>query len=194
MKTSRVIGTKIQNIRASKQLTIEDVCERSGLSREQVEEIENNEDVPSLAPLIKIARALGVRLGTFLDDETGREPVVCRKNDRDDAKSVYFCDQETVERHPIQYHLLAENKADRHMEPFLIDLAPSKEADNFKFLSHEGEEFLYVLQGSVEVRYGKSTYFLGEKDSIYYDAIVTHYVHPVADTNAKVLAIIYESY
>ena len=68
MGNNKIIGAKIKSIRESKQLTVEEVAERSGLSTEQIERIEGNVDFPSLAPLIKIARVLGVRLGTFLDD------------------------------------------------------------------------------------------------------------------------------
>ena len=52
---------------------------------EQIERIENNIDIPSLAPLIKIARVLGVRLGTFLDDQDEIGPVVSRKKEAKDA-------------------------------------------------------------------------------------------------------------
>lgn len=69
MGNNKIIGAKIKNIRESKQLSIEEVAERSGLGIEQIERIEGNLDFPSLAPLIKIARVLGVRLGTFLDDQ-----------------------------------------------------------------------------------------------------------------------------
>ncbi|MDE6633795.1 MAG: helix-turn-helix transcriptional regulator, partial [Bacteroidaceae bacterium] len=60
-----IIGLKIQRIREAKDISIEEVAERSGLSVEQIQNIENNQNLPSLGPLIKIARALGVRLGTF---------------------------------------------------------------------------------------------------------------------------------
>lgn len=79
MGNNKIIGAKIKSIRESKQLTVEEVAERSGLSTEQIERIEGNVDFPSLAPLIKIARVLGVRLGTFLDDQSELGPVICRK-------------------------------------------------------------------------------------------------------------------
>lgn len=79
MGNNKIIGAKIKNIRESKQLSIEEVAERSGLGIEQIERIEGNLDFPSLAPLIKIARVLRVRLGTFLDDQAELGPVVCRK-------------------------------------------------------------------------------------------------------------------
>ena len=74
MDTSKIVGEKIKALREDKSISIEELAQRSGLAIEQVERIENNIDIPSLAPLIKIARVLGVRLGTFLDDqdEVGR--------------------------------------------------------------------------------------------------------------------------
>ena len=69
MDTSKIVGEKIKALREDKSISIEELAQRSGLAIEQVERIENNIDIPSLAPLIKIARVLGVRLGTFLDDQ-----------------------------------------------------------------------------------------------------------------------------
>ena len=62
------VGSKIKGLRESKNLSIEEIAERSGLTTDQINTIENGQTMPSLGPLIKIARALGVRLGTFMDD------------------------------------------------------------------------------------------------------------------------------
>ena len=70
MDTSKIVGEKIKSLREDKSITIEELAQRSGLAMEQIERIENNIDIPSLAPLIKIARVLGVRLGTFLTIRT----------------------------------------------------------------------------------------------------------------------------
>ena len=59
MDTTKIVGEKIKTLRQEKNITIEDLAERSGLAIEQIERIENNIDLPSLAPLIKIARVLG---------------------------------------------------------------------------------------------------------------------------------------
>ena len=69
MDNTKIVGEKIKSLRETKQISMAELAERTGLAIEQIERIENNVDLPSLAPLIKIARALGVRLGTFLDDQ-----------------------------------------------------------------------------------------------------------------------------
>lgn len=194
MGNNKIIGAKIKSIRESKQLTLQEVAERSGLGSEQIERIENNVDFPSLAPLIKIARVLGVRLGTFLDDQTELGPVICRKKDSNETNSIGFTNNATQERKHMEYHSLSQDKSGRHMEPFLIDIVPSEEGVDFVLSTHEGEEFIYVLEGVVEINYGKNTYILEDGDSIYYDSIVAHHVHAAADHKAKILGVVYTPY
>ena len=185
-----VIGHKIKGLRESKNLTIEEISERSGLTVEQISSIENDVNLPSLGPLIKIARALGVRLGTFMDDSDALGPVVCRAADREKESSISFSNGATDARKHMEYHPLAQQKAGRHMEPFVIDINP-EESPNFQLSAHEGEEFIYVMQGEVEIVYGKDTYQLKEGDSIFYDSIVKHHVHGAPGKSAKILAVVY---
>ena len=191
MDTSKIVGEKIKSLREDKSITIEELAQRSGLAMEQIERIENNIDIPSLAPLIKIARVLGVRLGTFLDDQDEVGPVVCRKKEAKDA--ISFSNNAIHSRKHMEYHSLSKSKADRHMEPFIIDVMPTEDTD-FVLSSHEGEEFIYVLNGVVEINYGKNTYILEEGDSIYYDSIVAHHVHAAADNRARILGVVYTPY
>lgn len=195
MGNNKIIGGKIRNIRETKQLTIEEVAERSGLSVGQIERIEDNIDFPSLAPLIKIARVLGVRLGTFLDDQAELGPVISRKKDScSDSNSIDFSNNESKGRKHMQYHALSQDKSGRHMEPFLIDVCPSEEGVDFILSTHEGEEFIYVLEGIIEINYGKHTYILEEGDSIYYDSIVAHHVHAASNETARILGVVYTPY
>jgi transcriptional regulator with XRE-family HTH domain len=185
-----IVGFKIKGIRESKNLTIEEVSERSGLSAEQIASIESDEYLPSLGPLIKIARALGVRLGTFLDDNDELGPVVCRAEERERDKSISFSNGAAEARKNMVYHSLARQKAGRSMEPFIIDIQPEKE-QNYKLSAHEGEEFIYVMSGEVEIAYGKEKYVLKEGDSIFYDSIVEHHVHGAEGKSSKILAVVY---
>ena len=185
-----LVGSKIKGLRETKNLSIEEIAERSGLSVEQINSIENDQNLPSLGPLIKIARALGVRLGTFMDDNDALGPIVCRAADREKDSSISFSNDATDARKHMEYHPLAQQKAGRHMEPFVIDIHP-EESPNFQLSAHEGEEFIYVMQGEVEVEYGKEKYSLKEGDSIYYDSIVKHHLHGAPGKSAKILALIY---
>lgn len=189
MDNTKIVGEKIKAIRQAKQISVEDLVERTGLAQEQIERIESNVDIPSLAPLIKIARALGVRLGTFLDDQDEMGAVVSRKEDHSD-NTISFSNNAMNARTHMQYHSLSASKADRHMEPFIIDVQPTEET-SYELSSHEGEEFIYVMEGAVEVAYGKKHHLIEAGDSIYYDSIVPHHVHGYNGQAAKILAVVY---
>ena len=155
MDTNKIVGEKIRSLRESQSISIDQLAERSGLAMEQIERIENNIDLPSLAPLIKIARVLGVRLGTFLDDQDESGPVICRKAEAKDT--ISFSNNAIQSRKHMEYHSLCKSKADRHMEPFIIDVAPMGDSD-FVLSSHEGEEFIMVTEGVMEISYGKFSF------------------------------------
>jgi len=193
MGTNKIIGEKIKGLRELKQISIDEMVERTGLDVIQITRIESNEELPSLAPLIKIARVLGVRLGTFLDDQQELGPVVCRKEDRTDDKGISFSNNARTVHKNMSYYALSQDKSGRHMEPFLIDVMPAKDAD-FVFSTHEGEEFIYVMEGVIEINYGQDTYLLEEGDSIYYDSIVAHHVHAGDENPAKIIGVIYTPY
>lgn len=185
-----IVGHKIKSLRESKKLTIEEVAESTGLSVEQINSIENDQNLPSLGPLIKVARALGVRLGTFMDDHDSLGPVVTRAENRERESSISFSNGAADARKHMEYHPLAQQKAGRHMEPFVIDINPTETFD-YKLSAHEGEEFIYVMEGEIEIEYGKEKYSLKEGDSIYYDSIVKHHLHGVPGKSARILALVY---
>lgn len=189
MDYTKQIGEKIAALRTEREMTINELAENTGLLTEQIKRIEDNIDIPSLAPLIKIARALGVRLGTFLDDQDNTSgPVVCRKGEAEDT--ISFSNNASDARHHMHYHSLSRSKTDRHMEPFIIDIEQNEDKD-FHLSAHEGEEFIMVMKGTLEINYGKNTYVLEAGDSIYYDSIVPHHVHAFEGQAAQILAVIY---
>ncbi|MCQ2613638.1 MAG: XRE family transcriptional regulator [Treponemataceae bacterium] len=191
MSEKNRIGEKVRTIRESRKLTIEDVSERTNLSAEGIERIEKGELIPGLTPLIKIARVLGVRLGTFMDDQEDLGPVLVRSKDSENQNSVTrFSERNNAASSDLDFYTLAQNKADRHMDPFVIEVFPPSH-EEVKLSTHEGEEFIYVLDGEIEVMYGKDVYELSAGDSIYYDSIVAHHLHARGDKSAKILAVVY---
>jgi transcriptional regulator with XRE-family HTH domain len=188
MSEKNKIGARVKLIRENRKLSIEDVSERTNLSVEQISSIEDGSLVPNLTPLIKIARVLGVRLGTFMDDDENLGPVVTRA--KQEKAVTRFSDRGNAINSDLDFYTLAQNKAGRHMDPFVIDIFPSSE-NEIKLSTHEGEEFIYVLEGEVEIKYGKETYQLKAGDSIYYESIVAHHVHSLGSERAKILAIVY---
>jgi transcriptional regulator with XRE-family HTH domain len=182
------IGEKIKELRKLREMDIEELCKESNINLNLLKSIENGDVVPSLTPITKIARVLGVRLGTFLDDAPQSDPVIV-----EDGKSnqvMYFSGEEGEAKFSaLEFYSLGAGKNDRHMEPFLIDVHTSK--GDFELSSHEGEEFIYVLEGTIEIKYGQEKYIMKKGDSIYYDSIIPHHLHSYNNEKSKILAIIY---
>ncbi|MFA0822116.1 MAG: helix-turn-helix domain-containing protein [Methanomethylovorans sp.] len=189
MSEKNLVGNKIRQLREAREMSVEELAEASHSSVELIQQLENGAFIPSLTPLLQIARALGVRLGTFLDDATQNSPVVVRSGKSEQI--VRFSGNcPTPQRSILEFSALASNKIDRHMEPFLIDVHPLGCAD-INPSAHEGEEFIYVLKGQIEILYGKEQYKLNAGDSIYYDSVVPHHVHASGDSDAQILAVVY---
>jgi len=183
-----LVSEKIKTILNDKNVSIQELSQRSGLSEAAINVVLNSDKIPSLAVLIKIARGLGVRPGTFLDDSDQLGPVVTRASET--TKPATFSSQLNDNNAHLDFYTLAENKSGRHMEPFVININPNLNPDT-ALSTHEGEEFLYVLNGSVKVVYGKQTYELQQGDSIYYDSIIDHLVCSANSSPATILAVVY---
>ncbi len=181
-------GEKIRILREEKELPLTEVAERAQLEALQLESIENGSIAPSLGVLIKLSRALGVRLGTFLDDEVREGAVITRDGDAESTLRISGTNNQDKEN--LSFFSLAKEKADRHMEPFLVKIKPGVPSNPMASV-HEGEEFIYVLKGSVTISYGKDEYILNRGDSIYLDSIVKHQVWANNDEKALLLAVVY---
>ncbi len=187
MPANNEVGAKIRNLREMRAVSLEELSERCGMSLDQIRKIEAGEVTTSLTPLLKLARGLGVRLGTFLDDSTLCDPVITRGSG-EGIDAVRFAG--SSDRQGLDFHALAVNKRDRNMEPFVIDVHCPKN-DQYELSSHEGEEFIFVLKGGLEIVYGREKYALAAGDSIYYDSIVPHHVHASGTQDARILAVVY---
>lgn len=169
------------------ELTLEELAERTHLATAYLDAILSGAAHPSLGPLVKISRALGVRLGTFLDDQQSQDPLVIRKDDREEEIRVA---SEKNDSTALKFHSLGRGKTDRHMEPFFIEIMPESAAEK-TLSSHEGEEFIVVVSGSIEVIHGRETRVLQAGDSIYYNSVVPHHVACAGGEKATIYAVLY---
>ena len=186
MKTDKV-GMRIQAVMDQKGISPDELSQRTGLKAELIRMIAEEDVYPALGPLLKIARSLGVRLGTFLDDQVSRDPLIIRLKDRTRELSMLRSKSAPI---ALQFYSLGRGKTDRHMEPFFVELLPES-AKEKALSSHEGEEFIVVSAGRIEVVYGQETHQLDAGDSIYYNSIVPHYVSCLGDAPAAIYAVLY---
>jgi len=188
MSAENKLGAKVRQLRELRDFSLDQLAAQSQCHPDVLARIEAGELVPSLTPLMNIARGLGVRLGTLLDDEPHDGPVLVKAGQTPNV--VRFSGKDpAAQKSNLDFYTMGAGKKDRHMEPFIIDVQPLG-GDTPPLSAHEGEEFLYVLSGRVEINYGKTVYQLDTGDSIYYDSVVPHDVHAVGGP-ARLLAVVY---
>lgn len=181
------IGQKIRDLRQSHKFTLQDLAVKTGFSKPFLSQIENDHVIPPIATLLKLARALNVGLGFFFQDETSEDKIsVTRPVER-----------VRVERRPHHskgevdyiYESLEMKKSNKHMEPFLVEFR-SRSRSNMAFVSHDGEEFLYLLEGQIEFRTVDRIEVLNAGDSIYFDSDISHGFRCLSEKPARAVAVV----
>lgn len=181
------MGEKIKNLRLEKNMTIEEMADRSTISAAVIQSFEEMRVLPPLGNIVSLAKALEVTVGDLFGDSGDSPFSICRSSDR---VTVCRFDSEKNKPHGYSYAGLGQNKRNRQMEPFLVTLNPNQSRE-IEANQHIGEEFLFVLEGQVEVRLLDLTDVLNKGDSIYYDSNMPHIISCHGDQPATILAVIY---
>lgn len=188
LQMSDNLGNKIRQLREAAGLKWGDLAEAAGIETSQVVLIESGEVSPAISTLIKIARRMGVRLGTLLD---GAEEGVPAISNPGELKPTVNTTKAGGSNH-LDFFSLAGQKSDRNMEPFMINVTYVDAKDRKNFSSHEGEEFIYVLDGTLCLYYGADSYILEAGMTIYFDSIVPHCLTVEKEGDrAQILAVTY---
>lgn len=181
------IGHKIRELRKGKALTLQDLSRVTGLSKPLLSQIENEIVVPPISTLLKISRALEKDIVFFFQEpDNDRKVAVVRAFERErlDTKKLgraeggYF------------YESLAYKKSRKNMEPFWVEFE-RKDIKDLSFYSHEGEEFIFVLEGSLEFRTRDEVHRLKAGDSLYFESDVPHAYRALGKRSAKAIAVIF---
>jgi len=183
---SAEIGMRIKNARESRGLSIFDIYLRTDIDVDLLSQIEKGKVTPPLGTVIKLAKALDLKMGYFISGEEGQAYTIVRRDDRE-VTSRY--DSKKEKYYGYAYESLAPHKTDRYMEPFLVTLEPSETEGERS--THDGQEFIFVLHGKMEVRLGEEIHILEPGDSIYYDSTVPHLVKCHSKETTKILAVLY---
>lgn len=177
------IAKNIKKIRLESNMTQERIAELSGLTKGYISKIEKSDKAPPLSTLSKIANALDldITILTAEELEVPRDINLCivRKGEGKQVSST------TLEGY--HYEALAYKKSGKNMEPFILMPAFEEKA----IFSHEGEEFMYTIEGIHEFIYNNRKYMLNEGDSIYFDSRIPHTGRSIGKQRAKILAVMY---
>lgn len=157
------LGEKLKELRKQKRMTISDIARNTGLSSGYISNVERNLNSPTIENLRKIVHALSITLVELFQDQQESSKIV-RKNER--VTLIKANDHSTL------YELLSPSK-NKNMEAMLVTLKPGGSSGKNPH-THEGEEFGFLIKGSLVYQIGNEKYELYEGDSIYYDANIPH--------------------
>ena len=182
---SRSLGDRIRKARETHGLTLKDISSRTGIDVDRLKRMESGDMTPPLGQLIRLGKALDMKMGYFISPGVDKPMTVVRASQR---RPVSRYGEERTDRHRYVYESLAPEKANRMMEPFIVTLLPT---DVEEFSSHDGQEFLFVLKGEMKVQVGDQIEFLRSGDAVYYDSNQPHLVESVGSSKTTILAVLY---
>ncbi len=173
-----MIGDKIREIRKERGLTLKTLAEAAGVTASYISQLEHNTIDPSLSSLRKIARAFGVSMSAFLEEDDSVETALLIKSS--ERRKL------PPKNSSVRYEYLSPISADVpgiRMEVLHFSQAPKRWSSE-DFLVHPAEECICVLSGSLRIFAGKETYELGEGDSLYLRDNVPHRIYNPGDIEA----------
>jgi transcriptional regulator with XRE-family HTH domain len=182
------IGERIKNLRTRKQMSLDDASKESGIPQSIISGIEDLSVSPPLGDIISLAKAFQVSVGEIFGDSADSPFCIVRSDDR---KTVSRFSSTSGKSGGYGYESLGHQKQNRQMEPFLVTLTPVEDPQLVEPNQHVGEEFLFVLEGQVEIRLSGHADVLNPGDSIYYDSNLPHVVSCHGNVPATILAVIY---
>jgi mannose-6-phosphate isomerase-like protein (cupin superfamily) len=179
------LGDRVRHARELLGLSLDEVGRRTAMKSSTLARVESNEVIPRLGELVRLGKALETNMGYLISPgvykpmtvvrSDRRQPVARPKGRRGGEVGDYY------------YESLAYDKAGRLMEPFMVTLLPTKSQ---RTSVHDGQEFLYILEGQVLVRVGDESEVLDPGDAVYYDSSQPHSVESVGGSEARVLAVL----
>jgi transcriptional regulator with XRE-family HTH domain len=165
------IGTHIRRLRLQQRRTQQDIAQACGFTKSLLCKIESNTVAPPAATLVKIARAMGTSVSALVESEPAGRTSLTKGADA--AGSIV-----KTERGCWIYPFATDRK-EKRMHPFLMAVRKGEVKEHR--LAHDGEQFIYVLQGLMAVKVDKAEYRLAAGDSLYFNSSDEHQVIPVSD-------------
>src|SRR5271157_4321475 len=167
------LGERIRMMRERQHLDIKQLAEKTGYKEEYLNKIEEGKISPPVGALISISRALAVDSKTLLSEDR-------RKRRQSYVKRTKA----------YAYRSLTPGAEDKHLWAYLVALEPKKQHEMVAY-KHEGEEFMYVLEGRVEVTVGEEIYELKKGQTIHFNSGVTHNLRNLSSKDSKLIVVVY---
>ncbi len=179
------VGTRIRQLRTERGISLEDLSSLTGFDVARLEDIEKGKEQPQLGTVMKLSKALDSAVGRLVSGMGNKLYSITRKNDR---KQVARSASKTSKKNVYSYMSLAPEVQGRHMEALIVQLEKNEEKE---VSVHNGEEFIFVLEGVANLTIANESYDLEPGDSAYYLSTTSHYITAKTE-KATILAVLYE--
>ncbi len=170
------VGKKIKKERVRKKMTLDRVVNETGLSIDYLKKIEAGKEIPSVGTLLQISRALEIDSGFFLREEESRLKNRIR---------AY-----TKRTDNYAYTTLTPGAENKHLKAFKIFIDAMQDHKGVGY-QHEGEEFIYVLSGKIEVMVGDHVNKLDTGDSLHFNSGIRHQLRNIGEGKAELIVVVY---
>ena len=180
----KYVGERIKKLREAQDMTLEQVAKLAGIDAERLRAYEEGSAVPAIGAVIQLSRVLGSKMEGLLHGggTVSEHLTICRSGESLGG------DQGDTEQSYAYATLTRPGTAGHRMEPFLLSFDP-KTARGVP-ITHDGQEFVYIVAGTIELFYDGRNYRLEQGDSAYLDSSRPHTFHGLGDSVAKMLAVV----
>lgn len=165
------IGDRIRVLRITQKRTLQELADNCGMSKSMISKIENNRTMPSVATLVKIAQSLGTTISNLMEHDGWAKAIVTTRAEAE-GKLMLTEKGYSIFPYASEFH-------EKKMQPFLF-VAKKGEVKSHR-LSHDGEEFIFIIDGEMKMKVGDAEYTLRKGDSLYFNTIQKHGIVPVSD-------------
>ena len=167
------LGERIRMMRERQHLDIKQLAEKTGYKEDYLNKIEEGRIVPPVGALISISRALAIDSKSLLSEDKKKR----RQNYLKRTKAY-------------AYRSLTPDAEDKHLWAYLVALEPKKQHEMVAY-KHEGEEFMYVLEGRVEITVGEEAHELKKGQTIHFNSGVNHNLRNLSSKDSKLIVVVY---
>jgi quercetin dioxygenase-like cupin family protein len=177
-KTGRLtpVGKKIKKARTAKKMSFDALANETGFSIDFLKKVEAGKVTPPVGSLLQISRALEIDSGDLLREEEDRMHDRIRAYNKRTSNYAYTT--------------LTPGAENKHLKAFRVKIDALKDHDGVSY-NHEGEEFVYVLGGNIEVVVGEHVNRLGPGDSLHFNSGIQHLLRNTGQTDAELIVVIY---
>ncbi len=170
------VGKRIKSVRTRKKMSLDQVANDTGCSIDYLKRVETGQEMPPVGTLLQIARALQIDSGFFLKEQS----------DTRKARAKAFA----VRTADYAYTTLTPGAENKHIKAFRIQIDARMDHKGVGY-QHEGEEFIYVLRGEVEIAVGEHINRLGPADALHFNSGIQHHMRNIGDEDAELIVVIY---